>query len=146
MGMYSGVGGAATSLLFEVQSASRHQAETADSTDQGSVPPVIYPLCRFPLKREESGSLIKGAWREHPVIIGARNLNFKRSVQLHFEKCREAPRKYRPWARMWPNQIWEVWVLAEFPLQIHIYSFYFSFSTFFLLMGKLKLWINFFFG
>lgn len=132
MGMYSGVGGAATSLLFEVQSASRHQAETADSTDQGSVPPVIYPLCRFPLKREESGSLIKGAWREHPVIIGARNLNFKRSVQLHFEKCREAPRKYRPWARMWPNQIWEVWVLAEFPFKfIFILSIFLSLLFFF---------------
>lgn len=53
----------------------------------GQFTPVIYPLCRFPLKSEESGSLIKGAWLERPVIIGARNLNFKRSVQLHFEKC-----------------------------------------------------------
>lgn len=59
---------------------------------RGQLTPVIYPLCRFPLKREESGSLIKGAWLERPVIIGARNLNFKRSLQLHFEKCREALR------------------------------------------------------
>lgn len=45
----------------------------------------VHLICRFPLKREESGSLIKGAWLKRPVIRGARNLNLKRSVQLHFE-------------------------------------------------------------
>lgn len=53
------------------------------SPDRSAHP--VHLICRFPLKREESGSLIKGAWLKRPVIRGARNLNLKRPVQLHFE-------------------------------------------------------------
>lgn len=68
-----------------VQSAGcrRRRGPGAHSTDRSAH--RVHLICRFPLKREESGSLIKGAWLKRPVIRGARNLNLKRSVQLHFE-------------------------------------------------------------
>lgn len=112
-----------------------HLAERADSTDQGPVHPcVIHPLCRFPRKREESGSLIKGAWLELPVIIGARNLNFKRSVQLHFEKCREAPRSTGcgqecGWTRFGRFGFWQ-------NSPSNSYLFVLSFYLYFFLMGS----------
>lgn len=111
-----GVGGGNFTLLLGCRVlVAITQREQRAPRGQGH--PVIYPECRFPfLKREESGSLIKGAWLECPVIIGARNLNFKRSVQLHFKNV-GGTEKYRLWARMWLNQIWEVRVLAEFPFK-----------------------------
>lgn len=65
-------------------------------------------------EREESGSLIKGAWLKRLVIRGARNLNLKRSVQLRFETVG----RYRLWAGMWLNQIWEAQHVAEFSFKL----------------------------
>ena len=104
--------------------------------------PLWYiPDADFLLKREESGSLIKGAWLERPVIIGARNLNFKRSVQLHFEKCREAPRSTGcgqecGWTRFGRFGFWQ-------NSPSNSYLFFLSFFFFFL-NGKLELWFFFF--
>lgn len=74
----------------------------------------VHLICRFPLKREQSGSLIKGAWLKRPVIRGARNLNLKRSVQLRFETVGRC----RLWAGMWLNQIWEAQRVAEFSFKL----------------------------
>lgn len=103
---------------------------------RGSVHPMVYPICRFALEKGESGSLIKGARLLCPVIIGARNLNFKRSVQLHFEKCREAPRSIQAVGKNVAEPDLRGSGFGRVPLQIHIYSFFLSFFFF---NGELRL-------
>lgn len=78
----------------------------------------VHLICRFPLKREESGSLIKGAWLKRPVIRGARNLNLKRCVQLRSETVGRC----RLWAGMWLNQIWKTQRVAEFSLKLVFFA------------------------
>lgn len=126
-------GGGNFVLLLEVQCWLIWQREQI-ALIRGQFTPVIHPLCRFPRKREESGSLIKGAWLELPVIIGARNLNFKRSVQLHFEKCREAPRSTGcgqecGWTRFGRFGFWQ-------NSPSNSYLFVLSFYLYFFLMGS----------
>lgn len=69
-------------LLLDAECGCHHMlcsaVQPSCSPDRSAHP--VHLICRFPLKREESGSLIKGAWLKRPVIRGARNLNLKRPV------------------------------------------------------------------